>query len=97
MSAYSNLAGLYPPTEGEMFDPSLKWQPIPVHTRPEKEDNVSQRFYAWKVKGNMLVCNYENLTMCKIATAVELWYLKYGYLEYIQYVEVICKSQLLIL
>lgn len=40
MSAYSNLAGLYPPTEGEMFDPSLKWQPIPVHTRPEKEDNV---------------------------------------------------------
>uniref|UniRef100_K1QGK1 Fibrillin-2 n=1 Tax=Magallana gigas TaxID=29159 RepID=K1QGK1_MAGGI len=40
MSAYSNLAGLYPPTEEEMFDPSLKWQPIPVHTRPEKEDNV---------------------------------------------------------
>ncbi|XP_048754443.2 lysosomal acid phosphatase-like [Ostrea edulis] len=40
MSAYSNLAGLYPPTEQEKFDPSINWQPIPVHTRPEKEDNV---------------------------------------------------------
>lgn len=95
MSAYSNLAGLYPPSEGEMFDPSLKWQPIPVHTRPEKEDNVSQRFYAWKVKGKY-VSMYENLTILKIATTVELWYLKHGFLEYIEYVKVICKSQQLI-
>nr|XP_022309376.1 lysosomal acid phosphatase-like [Crassostrea virginica] len=40
MSAYSNLAGLYPPTDGEKFNQSINWQPIPVHTRPEKEDNV---------------------------------------------------------
>ncbi|XP_061193974.1 prostatic acid phosphatase-like [Saccostrea echinata] len=40
MSAYSNLAGFYPPTDQEKFDPSIEWQPIPVHTRPEKEDNV---------------------------------------------------------
>lgn len=40
MSAYSNLAGFYPPSDQEKFDPSLSWQPVPVHTRPEKEDNV---------------------------------------------------------
>ncbi|KAL4222131.1 hypothetical protein ACF0H5_018171 [Mactra antiquata] len=40
MSAYSNLAGLYPPTEDEQFDPDVKWQPIPVFTKPEKEDNM---------------------------------------------------------
>lgn len=31
MSCQSNLAGLFPPTEDEMFEDGLYWQPIPVH------------------------------------------------------------------
>ena len=41
MSAESDLAGLYPPTEAEKFDPDIAWQPIPVHTIPIEEDYVS--------------------------------------------------------
>uniref|UniRef100_A0A3B5MHQ8 Lysosomal acid phosphatase n=1 Tax=Xiphophorus couchianus TaxID=32473 RepID=A0A3B5MHQ8_9TELE len=38
MSAEANLAGLYPPEGQQIFQPSLKWQPIPVHTVPENEE-----------------------------------------------------------
>lgn len=40
MSALSNLAGLYEPKEKDVWDPAIHWQPIPVHTTPEKMDVV---------------------------------------------------------
>lgn len=40
MSAAVNLAGLYPPTERETFQDGLLWRPIPIHTIPEKNDNI---------------------------------------------------------
>uniref|UniRef100_A0A3B3YPR4 Lysosomal acid phosphatase n=1 Tax=Poecilia mexicana TaxID=48701 RepID=A0A3B3YPR4_9TELE len=40
MSAEANLAGLYPPEGQQIFQPSLKWQPIPVHTVPQNEEKL---------------------------------------------------------
>ncbi|KAG7239357.1 hypothetical protein INR49_029345 [Caranx melampygus] len=40
MSAEANLAGLYPPSGQQVFEPKLKWQPIPVHTVPQREERL---------------------------------------------------------
>ena len=40
MSAYSNLAGLYPPSGSQKWDDKILWQPIPVHTVPTSDDKV---------------------------------------------------------
>ncbi|XP_049565834.1 prostatic acid phosphatase isoform X3 [Orcinus orca] len=38
MSAMTNLAALFPPEGISVWNPSLPWQPIPVHTVPVSED-----------------------------------------------------------
>jgi lysosomal acid phosphatase len=40
MSALSNLAGFYPPKGQQIWEKEINWQPIPVHTIPEKADAV---------------------------------------------------------
>lgn len=45
MSALSNLAGLYPPINDDVWDENIPWQPIPVHTIPEKSDYVYLLIY----------------------------------------------------
>ncbi|XP_033835241.1 lysosomal acid phosphatase [Periophthalmus magnuspinnatus] len=40
MSAEANLAGLYPPNGSQVFNPDIKWQPIPVHTVPMPEERL---------------------------------------------------------
>lgn len=40
MSAEVNLAGMFPPNGSEVFNPDLKWQPIPVHTVPADEEKL---------------------------------------------------------
>lgn len=37
-SAYANLAALYPPAGGQIWNENLLWQPIPVHTMPGSVD-----------------------------------------------------------
>lgn len=40
MSAASNLAGLFPPSYNELWNPNILWQPIPIHTIPIQFDYV---------------------------------------------------------
>lgn len=40
MSAQLNLAGLFPPTNEEIWNPDMLWQPIPVHIVPKVMDHV---------------------------------------------------------
>uniref|UniRef100_A0ACB8FUS9 Uncharacterized protein n=1 Tax=Sphaerodactylus townsendi TaxID=933632 RepID=A0ACB8FUS9_9SAUR len=41
MSAQANLAGLFPPTTEEIWNPQIPWQPIPVHVVPKSFNPVS--------------------------------------------------------
>lgn len=40
MSVESNLAGLFPPENKQIWNQNIPWQPIPIHTIPEKMDGV---------------------------------------------------------
>lgn len=40
MSAASNLAGMFPPKNAQIWNPSINWQPIPIHTMPEEYDHL---------------------------------------------------------
>jgi len=37
-SAESQLAGLFPPSGRQIWNPDIKWQPVPVHTVPPDQD-----------------------------------------------------------
>lgn len=52
MSAQANLAGLFYPSEEEMWS-DLPWQPIPVHTVPKKLDKVRNFFLLTFEKNNV--------------------------------------------
>lgn len=45
MSAQVLLAGLYPPTNEEIFVSGLTWRPVPVHSTPRNLDKVYIRYW----------------------------------------------------
>ncbi|OXB65938.1 hypothetical protein ASZ78_002686 [Callipepla squamata] len=53
MSAQATLAGLYPPTEGHIWNPRILWQPIPVHTVPLSQDNHATTIVALQMALNV--------------------------------------------
>lgn len=64
MSGQANLAGLYPPNENQMWEDGLSWQPIPVHTMPEDEDDIVAMHKSCpkydKLKQDLLNSDYVN-------------------------------------
>lgn len=44
MSAQSCMAGLFPPRGDQIWNTKLNWQPVPIHTVPDVQD---QLFYPW--------------------------------------------------
>lgn len=53
MSAYTFLAGLFPPTEDQTWNPEILWQPIPVHSLPREYDNIVAGTRPCKVSDTM--------------------------------------------
>lgn len=62
MSAESNLAGFYPPKSKDLWNDEVQWQPIPVHTVPEKQDSILA------AKKNCPVYDYELKKLYKSST-----------------------------
>lgn len=44
MTASAFLAGVFPPYGIQIWNDDLKWMPIPIHSIPSNEDNVSLSF-----------------------------------------------------
>lgn len=40
MSAQATLASLFPPSKEQIWHENLHWDPIPVHTTPQKQDYI---------------------------------------------------------
>lgn len=38
MSALANMAGMFPPVGDQIWNSSIPWQPVPVHSRPKHQD-----------------------------------------------------------
>ncbi|XP_013166500.1 PREDICTED: lysosomal acid phosphatase-like [Papilio xuthus] len=57
MSAYTFLAGLFPPSDRQTWHPELPWQPIPVHSLPKDLDDIVAQTKPCKVWKSM----YEEL------------------------------------
>lgn len=40
MSAAANMAGLFPPKDNQVWKKGFMWQPVPIHSIPQKMDHI---------------------------------------------------------
>lgn len=77
MSAQVCLAGLFPPSDDEIWNPDCLWQPIPAHTMPRKSD------YLIAIETNCP--KYKNLQKKYITESIEYRRIFTEYTDQIQY------------
>ena len=77
MSAYCNLAGLFPPKGDQVWNNNLGtlWQPIPVQTSPVLTDNVSSLYsiiiYVHTFLSQRKSQLHERFTLCTFLTNLQ--------------------------
>ncbi|CAH0394009.1 unnamed protein product [Bemisia tabaci] len=71
MSASLVLAGLYPPVGLQLWNPDLKWQPIPIHTVPLPYDDIIRVSKHCPLLSKE-EANWQNVTKLKLAENQEL-------------------------
>lgn len=75
MSALCNAAGLFSPSNKEMWKPTLHWQPVPIHTIPLDGDNLVYQ-------GN--TCERSTLLTDEYSDRPELRQKYYGLMKYLE-------------
>lgn len=77
-SALCNLAGLFPPTDDQIWDKSIHWQPIPVHNVPAADD--------WILGASLPPCPVYDQALAKVVASPDVQKIINEYHSQIQYV-----------
>lgn len=77
-SALCNLAGLYPPTGDEVWNTTIRWQPIPVHSVPAAND--------WLLGATPPSCLVYDQEMTKVISSPDVQMVMQEYHSQINYV-----------
>lgn len=78
MSTECTMAGLFPPSQDEVWNDDLDWQPIPIHTMPSNSDYLLNSF---------VNCSRFDYLFNKRLNSLELKWLMFKYRPLIKFME----------